>query len=426
MNLFAAKYVQLLRKFLVVLAILAALTGTAVSQDEFALREGDRVVFYGDSITDQRHYTSFVETYVVTRFPKLDVRFVHSGWGGDRVTGGGGGPIDVRLWRDVLPYDPTVVTIMLGMNDGRYRAFDQEVFDTYANGFQHIVEILKRQLPGVRITAIQPSAYDDVTRDPNFDGGYNKVLIRYGEFLGELAAKEQLGLADFNTPLVDVLRKANTADAAAAARLIRDRVHPGRQIALVMAKALLKSWNAPAIVTEVEIDAARKAVNTAVNTQVADIREKNGLAWTQTDQALPMPVSSEDPLVALVLKSSDFTAALNLQPLRVKALANGNYRLRIDEEDLGTFSAGDLASGINLAEISTPMARQAANVHEITLQHTAIHNARWRQLQVPLQKNQSAELLDALGALDQLEATLIRDQRAAAQPRMRRFQLSPE
>jgi len=51
-------------------------------------------------------YTTFAETYVVTRFPKLDVAFVHSGWGGDRVTGGGGGPIDVRLWRDVLAYNP--------------------------------------------------------------------------------------------------------------------------------------------------------------------------------------------------------------------------------------------------------------------------------------------------------------------------------
>src|SRR5215831_7490287 len=156
--------------------------------DTFALHDGDRVVFFGDSITDQRRYTSVVETYVVTRFPKLDVRFVHSGWGGDRVSGGGGGPIDVRLWRDVMPYNPTVVTIMLGMNDGAYRAFDQGLFDTFANGYKHIVEGLKRQFPGVRITAIQPSAYDDVTRPPTFEGGYNRVLIRYGDFLSELAS----------------------------------------------------------------------------------------------------------------------------------------------------------------------------------------------------------------------------------------------
>src|SRR5258705_6619606 len=146
-----------MKRWGIFLAVLLSASGTAVAQDAFALREGDRVVFYGDSITDQRRYTSFVETYVVTRFPKLNVSFVHSGWGGDRVNGGGGGPIDVRLWRDVLPYNPTVVTIMLGMNDGGYRAFDQTLFDDYSSGFKHIVDTLKRQIPGVRITAIQPS-----------------------------------------------------------------------------------------------------------------------------------------------------------------------------------------------------------------------------------------------------------------------------
>src|SRR5215467_13488577 len=195
-----------------IFAFFAAFCGCASilsAADMFALRDRDRVVFYGDSITDQRRYTSFVETYVVTRFPKLDVHFVHSGWGGDRVSGGGGGPIDVRLYRDVLPYNPTVVTIMLGMNDGAYRAYDPAVFDTFATGYKHIVDVLKRQLPGVRITAIQPSAYDDVTRAPSFEGGYNRVLIRYSDFLSQLASERALDVANLNTPVVDALTKAN-------------------------------------------------------------------------------------------------------------------------------------------------------------------------------------------------------------------------
>jgi len=69
----------------------------AAPPGNFYLHDGDRVVFYGDSITDQRLYTTFVETYVITRFPQMKVSFVHSGVGGDRVTGGGAGAIDVRL-----------------------------------------------------------------------------------------------------------------------------------------------------------------------------------------------------------------------------------------------------------------------------------------------------------------------------------------
>src|SRR5215510_12794350 len=118
----------------------------------FYLKEGDTVVFYGDSITDQRLYTTFTETYVLTRFPKLKVTFVHSGWGGDRVTGGGGGPIDLRLKRDVFAYNPTVMTIMLGMNDASYRPFDANIFNTYATGYRHIIDSVKKEIPDIRIT----------------------------------------------------------------------------------------------------------------------------------------------------------------------------------------------------------------------------------------------------------------------------------
>jgi len=93
--------------------LIAPLHCPAAEPSGFYLRDGDRVVFYGDSITDQRLYTTFVETYAVTRFPRMKLTFVHSGWGGDTVNGGGGGPIDLRLKRDVFAYSPTVMTIML-------------------------------------------------------------------------------------------------------------------------------------------------------------------------------------------------------------------------------------------------------------------------------------------------------------------------
>src|SRR5215218_573602 len=81
----------------------------------FALHDGDRVLFYGDSITDNQFYPQYVETYVVTRFPNMRVTFLNYGWSGDKVGGGGGGDISTRLRRDVFPHKPTVVTIFLGM-----------------------------------------------------------------------------------------------------------------------------------------------------------------------------------------------------------------------------------------------------------------------------------------------------------------------
>ena len=411
---------------LCVVAALSAAAGAAAAQESFALHDGDRVVFYGDSITDQRLYTTFAETYVVTRFPKMEVTFVHSGWGGDRVTGGGGGPIDVRIWRDVLPYNPSVITIMLGMNDGRYRAYDQQTFDDFSNGYKHIIETLKRQLPAIRITAIQPSPYDDVTRPPTFEGGYNRVLVRYGEFLKQLAADQKLGLADLNTSVAAALAKANSSDSAGAVKLIPDRVHPIAAIHLLMAEALLRAWNAPAMVTDVELDAARNEPIRQRNTRVADLHSGKMLSWVQTDDALPMPVDMKDASTALAVRSSDFVDALNQQPLKIRGLASGRYTLKIDGETAGNFTAEQLASGINLATLPTPMARQAADVHALTLRHNNIHYTRWRQIQVPMEKDAAPHLLQALAALDQLESDLLKEQRAAAQPRPRHYEVAPE
>ena len=408
------------RLFLFVAALSAA------AQDTFFLKDGDRVVFYGDSITDQRLYTTFVESYSVTRFPGRRIGFVHSGWGGDRVTGGGGGPVEIRLKRDVFAYKPTVLTIMLGMNDGRYRAFDEETFNTYADGYRKIVKSAKDALPGIRITVIQPSPYDDVTRPPNFEGGYNAVLVRYGQFLAEMAQKENLGIADLNTSVVAALEKAKTLDAGLAAKLVPDRVHPGPSGHLLMAEALLKAWNAPAVVTSVEIDGAEKRVIGATNTSVAQLDSLGGLFWTQEDRALPMPVDLKDAATALALRASDFTEALNRQTLKVTGLSGERYTLKIDGEEVGSFTRAQLAEGINLASLSTPMMKQALEVHALTLKHNNIHFARWRQVQVPLQDDRPANLAPAMDALDRLESEIVEMQRAAARPRPRRYSLAAQ
>ena len=415
------------------LALFVTVTGLAAptlghAEGDFALKDGDRVVFYGDSITDQRLYTTFVETYAVTRFPRRSVNFVHSGWGGDRVGGGGGGPIDTRLERDVIAYKPTVVTVMLGMNDGSYRPFDEKIFDTYAKGYKHLVEKVKGALPRVRLTLIQPSPFDDVTRPPAFEGGYNTVLVRYGESVKELAKEEGAGVADLNTPVVAALKKAAETDPRTAEKIIQDRVHPGAAGQLLMAEALLKAWNAPAIVTAVEIDAKEARAVRAENTQVTDLKaEKGTLSWTQEDGSLPMPIDLQDPVTALAVRSSDIIQALDQQTLKVTNAATSELTLKIDGETLGTFAAEKLAAGINLADLPTPMARQAADVHALTKRRANVHNVRWRDVQVPLQddKDNLPHLASALEALDSLDADLLKRQRAAARPKPRHYELVP-
>lgn len=408
------------------LLLLIAALAAAGAQDNFALKDGDRVVFYGDSITDQRLYTTFTETYTLTRFPRRKIEFIHSGWGGDRVTGGGGGPIDLRLQRDVIAYRPTVVTIMLGMNDGRYRAYDQDIFNTYASGYEHIVQVLKAALPGVRLVLIEPSPYDDVTRPPTFPGGYNAVLVRYGEFLKDLARRQDCMVADLNTSVVAALEKAKAADAQLAQRIVPDRVHPGPGGHLLMAEALLKSWQAPATVAAVRIDAARKRVERAENTAVTHLAVEGGVSWRQADDALPMPVDLKDPVVALAIRSSDFVQALDQERLEVTGLKAARYELKIDGHRVESFSKEELGEGVNLTTLETPMADEAAAVHALTVKHNLVHYVRWRQIELPLLSDGVPQKYSALGSLDALEAELIHAQRTTARPKAHSYQLLPE
>lgn len=387
-----------------------------VAQSAFHLKPGDRVVFYGDSITDQRLYTVFTETFVRTRMPELNVRFVHSGWGGDRVTGGGGGVVDLRLKRDVAAYNPSVVTIMLGMNDGRYKPLDPAILDWYKTGYAELLRQLKALAPGARVTLIRPSPYDEVTRAPMAGGGYNPVLVKFGDFLAETAAKEGMTVADLNGPVVKMLEKAQAANPEMAGRIIPDRVHPGASGHLIMAAALLRDWGAPGLVSAVEIDSQARKVAAQENTAVSGLTASGGVAWTQMDRALPMPVDMNDGPTALAVKSAGFLEEFNRETLKVTGLAAGHYALRIDGKQVAVFTADQLAAGLNLATMPTPMFQQAQEVHRLTLRRTEVHNIRWRSVEVPLAKDGLSATGPAIAALDKLDEELEGVQRAAARP----------
>ena len=384
--------------------------------DAFYLRAGDSVVFYGDSITDQRLYTTFVETFVVTRFPRMPVHFTHSGWGGDRVTGGGGGNIEARLKRDVFDHRPTVFTSMLGMNDGRYRAYDPAIFEEFARGYLKIVNEVQAKCPDCRITLIRPSAYDDVTRPPMFEGGYNAVLVRYGDYLAKLAAERHCHIADLNTLVVKTLEAAQGQDPVLAQRLLPDRVHPQPSGHLVMAQALLDAWRAPSLVSNAVLDTNPRNVILTENTNVTDLAVEDSISWNQLDWALPMPLDRRDPALALAQKLSGFTQRLNRQLLTVHGLPAGSWQLSIDRQPIAKFTAAELQAGINLAEHETPMARQARRVHDLTLKRTRMRNLRWREVQVPLAEESLDSRLATLGQMDAMAFELEAAQRAAAQP----------
>src|SRR5262249_14440543 len=151
---------------------------------------------------------------------------------------------------------------------------------------------------------------------------------------------------------VEATRRAFASDPRNAEKLNPDRIHPAPGGQLLMAAALLKAWHAPALVsrTEVKVDAPANAVTVAGKaTLITDAKLADGLpSWTQRDDALPFPIDLRDTVIDLAVRSSTVVADLDEQPLKVSGLSDGEYVLKVDGDDAGTFTAEQLDAGVNL------------------------------------------------------------------------------
>jgi lysophospholipase L1-like esterase len=405
----------------------------AAQQTNFYLHDGDRVVFYGDSITEQRLYTSIIETYVALH-PYGKVSFVNSGWGGDRVTGGGGGDIDTRLNRDVLPYKPTVVTIMLGMNDGGYKAESADNDQKFFDGYRHIVERLQKELPNARLVLLQPSPYDEVTRPPAkpvADGSsYNEALVSFGKWIANYSAQMHLTTIDLNTGMVKMLEEAKRLDPDAAKEIIPDHVHPSFGGHLFMAYEVLKGWGASPIVSEVDIDASGGTphLTGSEHAKVSSLSASPVLSWSETDDAVALPFRQWQDMwgggsTKLVIKAGNLSQNLNQEILRVKGLKNGTYSVLIDGVSVGAFNNSELDAGVNLGDLKTPQTEQAHKVYELAVAHEQIHFDSWRNIGTTLESYSLAQSAPAMKALDALDDAIGAQMRQTGAPVEHHYQI---
>ena len=127
----------------------------------------------------------------------------------------------------------------------------------------------------------------------------------------------------------------------------------------------------------------------------------------------------------LAVKSSDFMEQLNSEWLTVTGLGEKQkYGLAINGLKVGEFSGRQLAAGMNLATLDTPMMRQASQVLGWTVKRAAVHQMRWRQLQIPYEKDGLPRLASILDQMDALDLDLEARQHAAARTSAAYYELN--
>ena len=340
------------------LAASVLMTTRFLPAESFYLHDGDRVTFYGDSITAQRFYTRDVQDFVATRYPGLNVEFHNAGVPGDKVSGGYAGDAATRVTRDVTPWKPTVITVMLGMNDGDYVPPDPQIFAEYQSGYEKLLGLLRTAAPNARITLMENTPYDEITHGTEFKG-YMATTEQNARATPALGEREHLPVVDTYSPMVEFLQHAKAANPSFASLLVTDRIHPAEPTHWIMAATLMKSWHVDPVVSSVTIASATRTVTESKRTTVTGVAgDGNRVEWNQMDKALPLPFNFDNELMNFVLSVSDLFSC-DQEMLRVEGLGAGEYVLRIDSMKIGEFSAEQLEKGINLATMKTPMWQQA-------------------------------------------------------------------
>jgi lysophospholipase L1-like esterase len=329
---------------------------------------GDRIVFLGDSITQQQLYTNYVESYLASRYPKLGLSFWNAGWGGDTAPGG-----VKRLARDVLSLKPTLVTVCYGMNDGRYSVSMPEIAADYEAGMRELLARLKDA--GCKVVVLTPGVVD-YDRNPTHKAcDYNRGLRVLADIALRLAAEAGATGYDLHRLMLDVQTRAKAAEPGFT--MIPDAVHPDPAGQLVMAFALLEALGVPPRNSDLVVDAAKRSI-TAHGVAKAKVG-RGAEAVVISGELAELPFFIE-PAAAKVLPYLPFRQRFDSQRLRVTGLSGEHWQLRANGMRTPA-SAAQLEAGIELSEIAgTAPAKAAIAVHAFTRDKDQMYFTAWRQM----------------------------------------------
>ncbi len=334
---------------LLTLTVVAAPTPAA---EPFFFQPKDRIVFLGDSITEQYQYSTDIELYLTTRFPQGGMLFLNAGIGGDTANGGAG-----RFQDHVLSDKPTKVTINFGMNDAGYGNFNPASNKVFVEKTEAMLSAAKKA--GVQVAVVSPNAVDRRI-NPNFKN-YVETQKQYYAPLAESAKKFGFPFADQYTVTRTAVEAMEKDDPKAAkAKPYGDGFHTSPPGGLLMAHAILTQLHAPADVSSAEVS-AKTGLAKGTAAKVTDVvASAGGVSFTRLDDALPLPVQKD---WLSMLPYTNNLDDLNRYTLTVTDLADGDYGVRIDGTEVTATTAAALAKGVNLGNLNVgPLFEQGNKV----------------------------------------------------------------
>jgi len=220
-----------------ILPFLAVFLAALSLRAESILPANARVAVIGDSITEQKLYSKYIETYLLACTGRKDIKVFQFGWSGERAGG-----FAARLENDLAVFNPNVATTCYGMNDGSYTAFTPQIGAEYEKNMRAVIAGLQKV--GVKAMAVgSPGGVDpDFFKRPTIEGSlYNQNLAQLRDIAKKLAEENQQPFANVHDTMMDALAKAKAALGKEYGPFGGDGFHPAPSGQLLMAQAFLKA-----------------------------------------------------------------------------------------------------------------------------------------------------------------------------------------
>lgn len=324
------------------------------------LRRGARVAVVGDSITEQKLYSKFLELYLLVCLPDLDLKVIQLGWGGERAPG-----FEARMENDLLPWKPDVVTTCYGMNDGSYRKFEPRIGEAYERSLRAIVERLK--VAGATVVVGSPGAVDTVTfKMPSVSpADYNVNLSRLRDIARSISAEKGQPFANVHDTMYQAMGKAKAALGDAYDVCGADGFHPQANGHLLMAQAFLEGLGVDGDLGEIVLDLKQGASARGGHSVVSS----SGGSATIESSRYPFCFYGDGKAPSStrsILPHCSFNERLNRFRLVVKGLTSERARVRWGGATK-SFARSDLEKGINLAAefLDNPFSAPFQKVEEV-------------------------------------------------------------
>lgn len=207
---------------LTALLIAAALTGSLANSARAAgpqLKQGDRIVFLGDSITAggvrEKGYVTLVSQAIAAQHADLGIEVIGAGISGHKVP-----DCQKRLQRDVLDKQPTVVLIYIGINDVWH--WNRNAGTTKEDFEQGLLDLIQRSREaGARVILCTPSVIGEKTDGSN---PFDAMLDEYSAISRKVAQQAEVQLLDLRAKFLAQL-KAHNPDNQEKQILTTDGVH---------------------------------------------------------------------------------------------------------------------------------------------------------------------------------------------------------